>query len=141
VKKLLEKLEKLVNKIFIKRNNMKKKIKKLYLQNKKRSLKKIIGTENKPRLAVFRSHNHIYAQLIDDTNGRTLTSSSTLSKELNGSFESTSNQAAALLVGENLAIKALNKEISLVVFDRGDRPYHGRIQKLAEGARNKGLIF
>ena len=86
---------------------MKKKIKKLYLQNKKRSLKKIIGTENKPRLAVFRSHNHIYAQLIDDTNGRTLTSSSTLSKELNGSFESTSNQAAALIVGENLAIKAL----------------------------------
>jgi large subunit ribosomal protein L18 len=120
---------------------MKKKTKKLYLQNKKRSLKKIVGTDNKPRLAVFRSHNHIYAQLIDDTSGRTLTSSSTLSKELNGVFESTSNQAAAFIVGENLAKKALEKEISLVIFDRGTRPYHGRIQKLAEGARNKGLIF
>ena len=120
---------------------MKKKLKKLYLQNKKRSLKKIVGTENKPRLAVFRSHNHIYAQLIDDTNGRTVTSSSTLSNELKGSFESTSNQTAALIVGENLAKKALEKEISLVVFDRGNRPYHGRIKKLAEGARNKGLIF
>jgi large subunit ribosomal protein L18 len=120
---------------------IKKKVKKLYLQNKKRSLKKIVGTENRPRLAVFRSHHHIYAQLIDDTNGRTLTSSSTLSKELNESLESTSNQAAALLVGENLAKKALEKEISLVVFDRGNRPYHGRIKKLAEGARNKGLIF
>jgi len=120
---------------------MKKRIKKLYLQNKKRSLKKIIGTQNKPRLAVFRSHNHIYAQLIDDTTRRTLISSSTLSKELNGAFESTSNQSAAFIVGENLAKKALEKEISLVVFDRGNHPYHGRVKKLAEGARNKGLIF
>jgi len=120
---------------------MKKKVKKLYLQNKKRSLKKIVGTENKPRLAVFRSHKHIYAQLIDDTNGRTLTSSSTLSKELVNSIESTSNQSASFLVGENLAVKALKNEISLVIFDRGNRPYHGRIKKLAEGARSKGLIF
>ena len=120
---------------------MKKKSKKLYLQQEKRYLKKVVGSLERPRLSVFRSHNHIYAQLIDDTNGRTLTSSSTLIKELNESLESTSNQAAALLVGENLAKKALEKEISLVVFDRGNRPYHGRIKKLAEGARNKGLIF
>ena len=120
---------------------MKKKVKKLYLQNKKRSLKKIVGTEEKPRLAVFRSHKHIYAQLIDDTNGCTLASSSTISKDLTVTLESTSNQTAAFLIGENLAIKALKKEITFVVFDRGNRPYHGRIKKLAEGARNKGLIF
>ena len=120
---------------------MKKKGKKLYLQDKRRYLKKIIGTEEKPRLSVFRSHNHIYAQLIDDTRGHTIVSSSTVIKELVKDLNSTSNQDASFLVGEQLGIKALEKQITKVVFDRGTRPYHGRIKKLAEGARNKGLNF
>jgi large subunit ribosomal protein L18 len=118
---------------------MKKKIQKIYLQEKRRYLKKIIGTTERPRLSVFRSHNHIYAQLIDDSHSQTLVACSTLEKSLN--LENTSTQAAAFTVGENLAQKALTKEIKLVVFDRNNRPYHGRIKNLADGARNKGLLF
>lgn len=121
---------------------MKKKVKKVYLQQKRRFLRKILGTSVKPRLSVFRSHQHIYAQLIDDTKAETLAFSSTLDKVLlTGSVSSTATQEAAFTIGENLALKALEKNISLVVFDRGNRPYKGRIKKLAEGARNKGLIF
>jgi large subunit ribosomal protein L18 len=120
---------------------MKKKVKKLFLQQKKRALKKIVGTFDKPRLAVFRSHKHIYAQLIDDKTGQTLAFSSTVDKELSSTMEVTSNQAAAFVVGQNLAKKATQKQIHKVVFDRGNRPYHGRIQKVAEGAREQGLIF
>lgn len=120
---------------------MKKKIKKLFLQQKKRSLKKIVGTQEKPRLAVFRSHKHIYAQLIDDNIGHTLAFSSTLDKELKSILTSTSTQQSAFIVGQNLANKATKKNIQKIVFDRGIRPYHGRIQKLAEGAREQGLIF
>lgn len=119
---------------------MKKKSRKLYIQDKRRYLKKIIGTEEKPRLSVFRSHKHIYAQLIDDTKGHTLLASSTLLKECNLTVSS-ATQEAAYIIGENLAIKAVAKNISSIVFDRGNRPYHGRIQKIAEGARNKGLVF
>jgi len=118
---------------------MKKRIKKLYIQQKKRYLKKIVGTVEKPRLAVFRSHNHIYAQLIDDQNANTLAFSSTLNKNLQ--LNITSNQNAAYLVGQDLAQKAIQKQIKTVVFDRGNKPYHGRIKSLAEGARNDGLIF
>lgn len=118
---------------------MKKRIKKLYIQQKKRYLKKIVGNLEKPRLAVFRSHKHIYAQLIDDQNGHTLAFSSTLSKTLE--LEKSSDQKASYVVGQELAKKAKQKEISTVVFDRGDKPYHGRIKSLAEGARNDGLIF
>jgi large subunit ribosomal protein L18 len=120
---------------------MKKKLKKVYLQQKKRYLKKIVGTIKKPRLSVFKSHKHIYAQLIDDKNGRTLAFSSTLDKTLSSQVESTATQAAAFLVGENLAKKAIEKQISLIVFDRGNRPYHGRIKSVAEGARQQGLVF
>lgn len=120
---------------------MKKKLKKVYLQQKKRYLKKIIGTIKKPRLSVFKSHKHIYAQLIDDKNGHTLAFSSTLDKNLSSQIESSATQTAAFLVGENLAKKAVEKQISFVVFDRGNKPYHGRIKSIAEGARQQGLIF
>jgi large subunit ribosomal protein L18 len=120
---------------------MKKKTKKLYIQQKKRYLKKIVGSLEKPRLSVFRSHKHIYAQLIDDKHGRTLAFSSTLDKKVSEQLKSTSTQEAAFLVGEDLAKKALEKNVSLVVFDRGKRPYHGRISQIAEGARKQGLIF
>ena len=120
---------------------MKKKVKKLYLQQKKRSLKKIVGSSEKPRLAVFRSHNHIYGQLVDDKTGKTLVSCSTVDKVISKTLEITSNQEAALVVGIELAKRAISKEINTIVFDRGTRPYHGRIKSLAEGARQQGLIF
>lgn len=120
---------------------MKKRIKKLYLQQKKRALKKIIGTLEKPRLSVFRSHNHIYAQLIDDKHGKTLIACSTVDKELRSSFTHTGTTEAAFIVGNELAKRAVKKEIHSIVFDRGDKPYHGRIKNLAEGARKEGLIF
>lgn len=120
---------------------MKKKIKKIFLQQKKRYLKKIVGTLSKPRLAIFKSNNHIYAQLIDDQNGHTLAFSSTVSKNLKNELTSTATQAASLRVGEDIAEKALEKQITKIVFDRGNYPYHGRIKNLAEGARQKGLIF
>jgi large subunit ribosomal protein L18 len=120
---------------------MKKSVKKIYLQQKKRYLKKIIGSLEKPRLAVFRSHKHIYAQLIDDKNGHTLAFCSTVEKEISSKLTVTANQEASFLVGQNLGQKAIAKNISKVVFDRGNRPYHGRIKSVAEGARNAGLIF
>lgn len=120
---------------------MKKKEKKIHLQAKKRFLKKIQGNLEKPRLCVFRSHKHIYAQLIDDINGETLVSSCTLEKNLRPNLPSTGTKEAALIVGENLAKKAIEKGIEKIVFDRGNRPYHGRIASLAEGARKKGLYF
>jgi len=120
---------------------MKKKIKKLYLQAKKRYLKKVIGTVEKPRLAVFRSHKHIYAQLIDDKNSTTLAFSSTLDADVKKSITASATLEASKIVGENIAQKARLKNIEKVVFDRGDRPYHGRIKNVAEGARQEGLIF
>ena len=120
---------------------MKKTVKKIYLQQKKRYLKKIVGVLEKPRLAVFRSHKHIYAQLIDDKNGHTLAFSSTLDKDISSQVKVTANQEASLLVGQSLGKKALAKEVNKVVFDRGNRPYHGRIKSVADGARNAGLIF
>jgi large subunit ribosomal protein L18 len=120
---------------------MKKKIKKLYLQQKKRYLKKIKGTFEKPRLCVFRSHKHIYAQLIDDNRSHTLVSSSSLNRKLFQEFDKTNNQSAAFIVGKDLAIKAFKHEITSVAFDRGNRPYHGRIKNVAIGARNAGLCF
>jgi len=120
---------------------MKKKRKKVHLQAKKRYLKKIIGSSIQPRLSVFRSNFHIYAQIIDDQSGRTLVSCSTLDKKLSNEISSTATKDAAIKVGIELANRALEKEINKVVFDRGKKAYHGRIQKLAEGAREQGLIF
>lgn len=120
---------------------MKKRKLKLYLQQKKRSLKRIIGTTEKPRLSVFRSHKHIYAQLIDDSAKQTLVFCSTLERNIKEKTSALATQAASFLVGESLAKKALTKNITTVVFDRGEKPYHGRIKSLADGARQQGLIF
>ena len=99
---------------------------------------KISGTAERPRLCVFRSENHIYAQIIDDVNGVTLTSASTLEKEFEGA---TGNAEAAKKVGLKLAERAKEKGITEVVFDRGGYIYHGRVAALAEGAREGGLEF
>jgi large subunit ribosomal protein L18 len=120
---------------------MKSKLKKIHLQAKKRYLKTIVGTTKKPRLAVFRSHKHIYAQLIDDSQGHTLVASSTVEKNFKSIFSATATQEASNFVGKELAKKAKEKGIDLVIFDRGNRPYHGRIASLAEGAREQGLHF
>lgn len=100
---------------------------------------KLSGTSARPRLNVFRSSKHIYAQVIDDNNGVTLASASTLDKEIN--LESTGNVEAAQKVGELVAKRAVEKGITAVVFDRGGYLYHGRIQALADAARENGLQF
>lgn len=98
------------------------------------------GTTERPRLSVFRSGNHIYAQLIDDTNGVTVLSASDL-KEAKSKESLAGKKASAFKVGEILAKEAKNKGIKAVVFDRGGYKYHGRVKALAEGARKEGLIF
>ncbi|MEH7180916.1 50S ribosomal protein L18 [Neobacillus vireti] len=100
---------------------------------------KLSGTAARPRLNVFRSNKHLYAQLIDDMSGVTLASASTMEKDIN--LESTSNVEAAKLVGELVAKRAVEKGITAVVFDRGGYLYHGRIQALADAARENGLQF
>ncbi len=99
---------------------------------------KISGTTERPRLNVFRSDNHIYAQIIDDTKGVTLVSASSLEKGFEGKG---SNVAAAEMVGKAVAQRAKDKGIETVVFDRGGYLYHGRIKALADGAREAGLQF
>ena len=102
---------------------------------------KISGTAERPRLSVFRSSKHIYAQVIDDIAGDTLVAASTLDKDLAGQLESTCDAEAAKAVGTLVGKKALEKGINKVVFDRGGYNYHGRIAALAEGAREAGLEF
>ena len=99
------------------------------------------GTAERPRLAVFRSNNHIYAQIIDDTVGNTLVAASTMEKEIKASVEKTNEVAAAAAVGTAIAKKALEKGITEVVFDRGGFIYQGKIQALADAAREAGLQF
>ena len=99
---------------------------------------KISGTAERPRLSVFRSENHIYAQVIDDVAGNTLVSASTVEKAFEGNG---SNVEAAKKIGALVAERALQKGIEEVVFDRGGYIYHGRVQALAEGAREAGLKF
>ena len=101
--------------------------------------KNLIGTPEKPRLCVFRSNKNISAQIIDDENGNTLVSASTLEKDLKG--ENGGNKEAAKKVGELIAKRALDKGIENVAFDRGGFLYHGRVKELAEGAREAGLKF
>ncbi|KAF2957590.1 50S ribosomal protein L18 [Thermotoga sp. Ku-13t] len=103
--------------------------------------KKIKGTPERPRLAVFRSEKHIYAQIIDDTKGHTLVAASTLDKELRGKLVKTYNVEAAKEVGRLIAQRALSLGIKKVVFDRGGFKYHGRIRALADAAREAGLEF
>ena len=99
------------------------------------------GTANRPRLAVFRSNNHMYAQIIDDTVGNTLVSASTLDKEVKSSLDKTNNVEAAAVVGTTIAKKAIEKGITTVVFDRGGFIYQGKVQALADAAREAGLEF
>ena len=103
--------------------------------------KKIKGTPERPRLCIFRSNKHIYAQLIDDCTGTTLVSSSTVDKAVVFVTRTSSTCEASSLVGEDLAKKSLQASIRRVVFDRGCHKYHGRIKALAESARAKGLLF
>ncbi len=103
--------------------------------------KTVKGTPERPRLNVYRSTNNIYVQIVDDINRITLVSASTIDKELKGTLSSTSNKDAAKKVGELAAKRALEKGIDTVVFDRGGYIYHGRIQELAEAAREAGLKF
>lgn len=99
------------------------------------------GTAERPRLAVFRSNNHMYAQIIDDTVGNTLVSASTVEKELRSELEKTNNVEAAAYLGTVIAKRALEKGIKAVVFDRGGFIYHGKVAALAEAAREAGLEF
>ncbi|MCL2698827.1 MAG: 50S ribosomal protein L18 [Defluviitaleaceae bacterium] len=99
------------------------------------------GVAERPRLAVFRSNKHIYAQIIDDTAGHTLAASSTLDKEVAKALEKTYNVDAAKAVGISIAKKAAEKGITAVVFDRGGYLYHGKVKALAEAAREAGLKF
>jgi len=108
------------------------------LKRHKRVRSKITGTAERPRLNVFRSEKHIYAQIIDDTKGNTICSASSVEKDFEGRG---SNKEAARKVGEAVAKRAVAKGIETVVFDRGGYIYHGRVKELAEAAREGGLTF
>jgi large subunit ribosomal protein L18 len=113
-----------------------------YEYRKERTRKKIrLMQSARPRLCVVRTLKHLYAQIIDDVHGNTLTAASSLSPELKGKLKSTRNRAAAEAVGKLVAEKAISKGVKQVVFDRGGHVYHGRIQALAEAARKGGLQF
>lgn len=103
--------------------------------------KKITGTPERPRLNVFRSLNHIYAQIIDDAAGNTIVAASTLDDALKGTVDYGGNKGAAKAVGQLIAKRAADKGIKSVVFDRGGYIYHGRVKELADGAREGGLDF
>ena len=99
------------------------------------------GTAERPRLAVFRSNNHVYAQVIDDVAGKTLVSAYTLEKDIKAELKNTDDTAAAAKVGDVVAKRALEKGIKAVVFDRGGYIYHGKVKALADAAREAGLEF
>jgi len=101
--------------------------------------KKVMGTADRPRVAVFRSSKHIYVQVIDDGAGRTLTQASTVDKEIRGKISGGGNIAAATAVGETVAERLKSSGIEGVVFDRGGYLYHGRVKALAEGIRSAGV--
>lgn len=107
----------------------------------KRDKKVIQGTATRPRLLVFRSHKHIYVQIIDDSSAQTITSCSTIEPTIKTQLKSTSNINASLLVGEIVGKRLAEKNIKSVIFDRNGKPYHGRIKAVADGARNTGLDF
>jgi large subunit ribosomal protein L18 len=110
--------------------------------NKHRKLRnRFAGTAQRPRLAVFRSNNHMYAQIIDDTVGNTLVSASTLEKDVKAELDKTNNVDAAAKLGAIIAKKALDKGITTVVFDRGGFIYQGKVKALADAAREAGLQF
>ncbi|UCG71213.1 MAG: 50S ribosomal protein L18 [Thermoplasmata archaeon] len=107
----------------------------------KRVRKKVKGDNDRPRLTVFKSSRHMYAQVIDDENSKTLTGISTLSPKFREKQQGGGHIAAARIIGELIAKEALNKGIKKVIFDRGGYPFHGRVKALAESAREGGLEF
>lgn len=110
-------------------------------QRHRRLRAKVEGTTSRPRLCVFRSLNHIYTQIIDDSRGHTLISASTIDPEIKGEVDGKEKKNQAELVGSLVAKRALSKKIKQVVFDRGGYKYHGRVKSLAEAARREGLKF
>ena len=111
------------------------------MKKHKRIRNRFSGTAQRPRLAVFRSNNHMYAQIIDDTAGHTLLAASTLEKDVKAELEKTNNGEAAAYLGTVIGKRAIEKGITEVVFDRGGFIYHGKIAALAEAAREAGLKF
>lgn len=111
------------------------------MKRKKRIRKKIVGTSDKPRLSVFRSLKHIYAQIIDDSAGATLVAASSLEHRGEGQPKFESKKAAAKHIGKLVAERAIEKGITTVVFDRNGFLYHGRVKEVSEGAREAGLRF
>ena len=116
-------------------------LKKAALRRKYHVRKKVFGTPDRPRLSVFRSNRHIYAQIIDDVAGATLASASTRTKGLRDQLPHTGNKKAAEIVGEAVAKQALGVGIKFVCFDRNRCKFHGRVRVLAEAARKAGLAF
>ncbi|MEX0677707.1 MAG: 50S ribosomal protein L18 [Pirellulales bacterium] len=113
-------------------------------QRKRRTFrvrKRIRGTAARPRLTVFRSHKHLYAQVIDDGDGRTLAAASTVDKDLRGDVKYGGNKGAAATIGKAIAERAVAAGITKVAFDRGACQYHGRVAALADAARQAGLTF
>ncbi len=111
------------------------------LKRKKRIRKKLVGTGNRPRLCVFRSAKHIYAQVIDDSLGQTLVAASSLEKTVRENTESKNKLNAANTVGKIIGQRALEKGVKKIVFDRNGFLYHGRIKAVSDGAREAGLKF
>jgi large subunit ribosomal protein L18 len=111
------------------------------LRRKRSIRKRLSGTTARPRLSIFRSSKHIYAQVIDDTTGETLVAASTQSPELSSALDGKQKIERASLVGKLIAEKSLAKQINTVVFDRNGFIYHGRVKAVAEGAREGGLVF
>lgn len=120
----------------------KQKAKLLGLKRRERRVRsKIFGTAERPRLSVHRTNANIYAQVIDDVDGKTICTASTLEPEFKAQGKVGSNKEAAQFVGELVAKRAIENGVTVVTFDRGGRVYHGRVKALADGARNAGLKF
>jgi len=111
------------------------------MKRKKRIRKTIVGTEQRPRLCVFRSAKHIYAQVVDDVQGRTLAAASSLEKTVKASPDINNKKSTANLVGKLVAQRALEKGVKQIVFDRNGFLYHGRVKAVSDGARETGLDF
>jgi large subunit ribosomal protein L18 len=120
----------------------KNKLKQVRLQRRKWSVRKsLFGSDERPRLSIFRSDKHIYAQVIDDLAGKTLVAASSLETDVRGDLKNGGNVAAAKRVGQAVAKKAMAAGVTKVAFDRGGRKYHGRVKALADAAREAGLKF
>ncbi len=115
--------------------------KKARLKRKKRIRKTITGTQQRPRLCVFRSAKHIYAQVIDDTQGQTLAAASSLEKAVKASADTKNKKSAANMVGKLVAERVLERGVKQIVFDRNGYLYHGRVKAVSDGARETGLDF